>query len=163
MKKRNLIIAALFTTVVGVGVVFAGTHSCKFGYGHKHGRHMDHKIDHVIARINRHLDLTDAQEMRIREILDSNMDLVHIGRDTRQMLQEHLLGMDPLSEDYQKSADELAGMLAQQVREKTLASARIVREIAETLDAEQLEIARKHLDQRIKRFEKWHNKHHEEN
>lgn len=162
MKKRNLIIAALLTTAIGAGVVYAGANSCKSGHGHKYGRHMDHKIDHVVGKIDRHLDLTEVQETRIREILDSNIDLVHIGRDTRQALQEHLLGLDPLSEDYQESADELADMLARQVREKTLASARIVREIAETLDTDQIEMARQHLDRRIKRFERWHNSDHDE-
>lgn len=157
MKKRTLIITVLFTTIVGVGVVYAGAQAWKSGYGHKHGRHMGHDTERIVSKIDRRLDLTEDQETRIKEILDTDMDLVHIGRGIRQTLKSHLLDMDPLSTDYQQSVDEVADIMAQQVREKILASAEVVRKIAVVLDAEQMDKARKYLDSRIRKYEQWHN------
>lgn len=157
MKKRNLVIGIIVSVIVGMGVTYAGVRGCHSDQWHKYSKRMGHDTERIVSRIDRKLDLTESQETRIREILDSGTGQFYIGRDIKLTLKKHLPGLDPLSENYQKSVNELADAMARQVREKTLESAEVIRKIAEVLDKNQMDKARKYLERKM---EKWEKRHH---
>lgn len=141
MHKRKIIIIAT-TAILAVSSVV---------YAHWHGHRLasEHAIEHMVSKMARHLELSDQQEDEIELVLESNTGEWSELRESGLLIRNRILALDPESESYQEEVQVLANELATLVREKTLTTADVVREVYGILEPDQRAEARKILSSRM--------------
>lgn len=154
MKKRNLIIAAAVTTVIGSGIAFAGAKHCGGADGHGQGHYGKHKIEHIMERLDKHLDLTDQQELSLQSILEDNKMVFMDARHDKKSFRLAVMQLDPSSSEYDASIASLADEIAEQARQRTLQAADIVKQVSTVLTDEQMQKARELIEKRMKKHER---------
>jgi Spy/CpxP family protein refolding chaperone len=152
MKKRNVIIAAAVTAVIGSGIAFAGAKQCRDAGAGWHGNFGENKIEHIVDRLDSHLDLTDQQELSLRSILEENKAEFFDAHQARKSFRLEIMQLDPSSSDYDAAVASLADEFAAQVRQKTLQAAEIVKQASAVLTDEQLQKARDLIEQRMDKY-----------
>ena len=160
MKKRNLVIAATTATVIGSGLAYAGSKH----HGGKHNLSPEHRVEHMIMKMDKRLDLTDAQETEIQSILESRMGNIMSTREARREIRQNVMQLDPKSADFDAQVEALAGEMSELVRQKTMEIGEAMKEVSAVLTDEQVEKARKMIAKRIEARNKrkehnaeWHN------
>lgn len=153
MTKRKILIIAATAILAGSSVVYAGSKYWKHEHEHGHGHRLDsdHVIERIVSKMDRHLELSDQQETEIGLILESNTDAVTDLRESGWSIRNRMLSLDPESESYQREVQVLANELAALVREKTLATAGVVKEVYGILEPDQQAEAREILSERLDR------------
>ncbi|MYB35107.1 MAG: hypothetical protein F4X92_08340 [Gammaproteobacteria bacterium] len=141
MTKRKIIIITTTAILVVSSVVYA----------HWHGHRLDseHAIEHIVSKMDRHLELSDQQEDEIELVLESNTGELSELRESGLLIRNRILALDPESESYQEDVQALANELATLVRDKTLATADVVREVYGILEPDQQAEAREILSSRM--------------
>ena len=152
MKKRNVIIAAAVTAVIGSGIAFAGAKHCRDAGAGWHGNFGENKIEHIVDRLDSHLDLTDQQELSLRSILEENKAEFFDAHQARKSFRLEIMQLDPSSSDYDAAVASLADEFAAQVRQKTLQAAEIVKQASAVLTDEQLQKVRDLIEQRMDKY-----------
>ena len=117
----------------------------------------------MIMKMDKRLDLTDAQETEIREILLSGAKQFASVKDTRRELRQAVLTLDPGAADFDSQVDSLANEIAETVRKKTLETAEIMKQVSGVLTEEQAQEAKKlitrmieHRNDRREHKSEWH-------
>ena len=159
MNKRNVLIAATTAAVIGSGIAYAGSKR----YGGKHEISPAHRVDHVVMKMDKRLDLTDAQETEIRTILLSGAEQFASVKDTRRKLRQAVLTLDPAAADFDSQVDSLANEIAETFRQKTVETAEIMKQVSGVLTEEQADKAKKiiarmmeHRNNRRDHKSEWH-------
>jgi Spy/CpxP family protein refolding chaperone len=156
MNKRKIIVIAALTTVIGSGIAFAGAKSCgKSGDGHR-GFTGPHKIEHVLEKMSKHLDLSDDQESSLREIMASSNFGEKNHRHSAKAARLELLSLDPLSVDFESKVDNLIEIRFEQLKQQILEHASLAKQISHVLTAEQVAKARTIIAKRMDKLEKRH-------
>jgi Spy/CpxP family protein refolding chaperone len=158
MKKRNVVIASVATVIVGSGIAFAGSKSCHDGNRYHHGNFGDHKMERIVEKLDRHLDLSDQQEVALQEILESNKSVFKFEARSRGGFRMKMLGLDPTASDYEDSVNAMAGEMAEQIKQRTVAVAGVIKQVAGVLTDEQIEEARELITMRMEKGRGWHHK-----
>ena len=159
MNKRNVLIAVTTAAVIGSGVAYAGSKRC----GGKHDVSPGHRVDHMVMKMDKRLDLTDAQETEIRTILLSGAEQFASVKDTRRKLRQAVLTLDPAAADFDSQVDSLANEIAETFRQKTVETAEIMKQVSGVLTEEQADKAKKiiarmmeHRNNRRDHESEWH-------
>ena len=158
MKKRNIVIASIVTAIVGSGIAFAGSKSCHEGSRYHHGKFGEHKMERIIEKLDRHLDLSDQQEVALQEILESNKLVFGFEGQSRGALRMKMLGLDPTASDYENSVAAMADEMAEQIKQRTVEAAGVIKQVAGILTDEQIAEARELITMRTERRGGWHHK-----
>ena len=153
MNKRNTVIAIITTAVIGSGVAYAGSKSCKGGSWHDKGLSMDHKVEHILEKADHKLDLTAEQQDQLRAILQANQSFMEETRETRKSLKWEVMELDPGSPEYQAQVTALSEKVAEQARTMVLKSAEIVEQVATVLTEDQRKEAMRIIDKRLSNFD----------
>ena len=155
MTKRKIMIIATTVTLAISSMAYAGHKYWKHEHGHGHRLDSEHVIERIVSKLDRHLELSDQQEDKIGLILESNTDEWSDLRESTQSIRNRMLSLDPESESYQREVEVLANEMATLVRDKTLTTASVVKEVYGILEpsqqAEAMEILSKRLDRRHKK------------
>jgi len=152
MKKRNIIIAAAVTAVIGSGIAFAGAKQCRDAGAGWHGHFGENKIEHIVERLDSHLDLTDQQELSLQSILEGNKAEFFDAHQARKSFHLEIMQLDPSSSDYDAAVASLADEIAAQVRQKTLQVAEIIKQASAVLTDEQVQKVRDLIEQRMDKY-----------
>jgi Spy/CpxP family protein refolding chaperone len=156
MKKRNVIIASVATAIVGSGIAFAGSRSCHEGSRYHHGKFGEHKMERIIDKLDSHLDLSDQQEVALQEILESNKSVFGFEAPSRNSLRMKMMGLDPTASDYEESVAAMADEMTEQIKQRTVEAAGVIKQVAGILTDEQIAEARELIAMRMERREGWH-------
>ena len=133
MKKRNAIVAAAVTAIIGSGLAFAGAKNCEHsGKSHK-GHFSQHKMEKMLSKMDKHLDLSDTQEIALQEILESNKAVFNDVRQSHRKFRNEMVNLDPTSENFGSKIEALAERAADQAKQRTLKIAAIVKEVSAVL------------------------------
>ena len=152
MKKRNLIITVVITAVLGSGLVFAGTRNCEY-FGKSHtGHDGKHKMERIIGKMDRHLDLSDAQELSLKKILEENRSMIQATFHAGKSFHLDMIALGLSSDDFDGSVDALAQERADQVKQEAMGIAHFAKQVSEVLTEKQKQEAHDFLQ---KRMHKW--------
>ena len=116
----------------------------------------EHKIEHMVEKMDRHLDLSADQETQIKEIMMSNLDSFKGLMPSRERMRSELLELDPQSPEFDSSVNRLADEAADMVREKAVQLAGMMKQVSGVLTEEQRAEAREMIQERIDHHRKWH-------
>ena len=155
MKKRNAIIAAAATAILGSGLAFAGAKSCEHNGGHHKGHFSQHKMERMlgVSKMDKHLSLSDAQENALQEILESNKAVFASAEQSHREFRSNLMNLDPTSENFDMEIEALAEKAANQAKQRTLEMAAIVKEVSAVLTEEQRQQAKEMMSKRMQRHQ----------
>ena len=151
MKKRNILIIATTAAVIGSGLAYAGNK-------HRNGKHdisPEHRIEHMLMKMDKHLDLSDTQEAEIKSILDRRIEVFALAKEKRNSVRQTILQMNPKSPDFDAQAQSLADEMAEALHQRALEMAAAMKEVSAVLSDQQVEKARSVLAKRIET----HNRH----
>ncbi len=149
MKKRNAIIAAAVTAILGSGLAFAGAKSCEYNDGHDKGHFSQHKMERMLSKMDKHLDLSDTQENSLQEIIEANKTFFDGARQAHQKFRLDVMNLDPTSESFDTKIEVLAEKAADQAKQRTLEIAAIVKEVSAVLTEEQRQQAKEMMAKRL--------------
>ncbi len=153
MKKRNAIIAAAATAILGSGLAFAGAKSCEHnGEGHK-SHFSQHKMERMLSKMDKHLNLSDTQESALQEILESNKAVFNDARQSHRQFRNEIVNLDPTSENFDSEIEAVAEKVADQAKQRTLEIAAIVKEVSAVLTEEQRQQAKEMMAKRMQRHQ----------
>jgi Spy/CpxP family protein refolding chaperone len=149
MKKRNVVIASVATAIVGSGIALAGAKSCHEGGRYHHGKFGEHKLERIVEKLDRHLDLSDQQETALQEILESNKSVFGSEGRSRGGFRMKLMGLDPTASDYDATVAAMADEMAERIKQRTVEAAGVIKQVAGILTNEQIEEARELIAMRM--------------
>ncbi len=153
MKKRNLIITVVITAMIGSGLVFAGARNCEYS-GKTHAGHDGrHKMERIIGKMDRHLDLSDAQELSLKKILEENKSMIRATRHADRSFYLDMMALGLSSDNLDESVNALARERAEQVKQGAMEIAHVAKQVSEVLTEEQKQEAHDFIR---KRMNGWH-------
>jgi len=158
MKKRNVIIASVTTAILGSGLAYAGAKRCHEGGWHHNGEYGEHKVERIIGKLDEHLDLSDQQEAALQEILVSSKSVFGAKGQSRGEFRMKLMNLDPTASDYDATVTAMADEMADQVKQRTVEAASVIKQVAGILTDEQIQEARELIAKRMEKRERWHHK-----
>lgn len=153
MKTRNAIIAAAATAILGTSIAFAGAKSCGHGGENHKGHFSQHKMERILSKMDKHLNLTDAQEIELQEILESNKEVFSNSRDSHRDFRNDIVNLNPTSETFDSEIAALADKAADKAKQRTLEIANIVKEVSAVLTEEQRKQAKELMAKRMQRHQ----------
>ena len=153
MKKRNAIIAAAATAILGSGLAFAGAKSCEHNKDNHRGHFSQHKMERMLSKMDKHLNLSDTQENLLQEILESNKAVFTNAKQSHQDFRSSIMNLDPTSENFDMEIEALADNAADQAKQRTLEMAAIVKEVSSVLTEEQRQQAKEMMSKRMQRHQ----------
>ena len=153
MKKRNAIIAAAVTAILGSGLAFAGAKSCENNEGHHKGHFSQHKMERMLSKMDKHLDLSDTQENALQEIIETNKAFFAEARQAHQKFRLDVMNLNPTSESFDTKIEVLAEKAADQAKQRTLEIAAIVKEVSAILSEEQRQQAKDMMAKRMQKHQ----------
>ncbi|MCY3770380.1 MAG: Spy/CpxP family protein refolding chaperone [Gammaproteobacteria bacterium] len=137
MKKRNILVAAAILSVVGSGLVFAGVANCRHSGKTHLGAHGAHKMERLIGKMDRYLDLSDAQELSLEKILEQNRSVVLNTRHADRSFYLDMMALGLSADDFDGAANELAEERTEQLKHGAVEIARFAKQVSEVLTEEQ--------------------------
>ena len=149
MKKRNLIITVIITAVIGSGLVFAGARNCEYSGKAHAGHDGKHKMERIIGKMDRHLDLSDAQELSLKKILEENRSMIRATRHADKSFYLNMMALGLLSDDFDESVNALAQERAEQVKQGAMGIAHVAKQVSEVLTEEQKQEAHDFIQKRM--------------
>ena len=158
MKKRNMLLISIATVAVGTGIAFAGAKGCYDGSEHHKGRFGDHRMETIVDKMDRHLDLSEQQQVMIKDILETKKPIFAKAGKSHAPLHWQILKLDPASANFDQSVDKLADEIANQVRSHAVEMADAVKQISAVLTPAQAGKAREMIENTVQH---WDNHRHE--
>lgn len=134
LKKTALIVTGI--AILSTGAVFADQFGDRRGgRGMFHGPAMDPSM--MVGRLTRHLDLDEAQEIDIENILEAAKPEFQAIRERGRAARDAMMNLDPASPEYSVQLNNLALESGQIVTETALLAGRVRADVNAVLTPEQ--------------------------
>ncbi len=157
MKLKKIAIGGMVVAILGTTLAYARNRHGGWsgGHGFKHG-HGEHAVEHMVNRLDRMLDLDDAQIASLETIGKNAMPTLSTMRGQRKMIMQQAIALDPADAGYQARVVQLSEEIAGIARERTIEIASLYQQAWTVLDEEQRTKLKERIGKKMERMKKRH-------
>lgn len=153
MTNKRTRMALVLPSVIAAGLFTIGAANADAGWfgkdKHDRGEHHYEKMEHLSDM----LDMTDEQEIQLKEILKSAKEDRKSNKTSRREMRKEMMLLSPDDPEFMVKVEAQADIAASQVKAKMLTFAKIRKDVYAILTDEQKQKMQRIMEKRMKKME----------
>lgn len=153
MTNKRTRMAVVLPSILAAGLFTVGAANADAGWfgkdKHDRGERHYEKMEHLADK----LDMTDEQEIQLKEILKSAKADSKANKTSRREMRKEMMMLNPDDPEFMVKVEAQADVVASQVKAKMLSFAKVRKDVYAILTAEQKQEMQTLMEKRMKKME----------